>query len=195
MTVAGPIATAILVIEKLETINVPSVLGGSLASSVVGEPRTTVDVDIAIDAGAERFEAFAAEFEQDFYVPVEAARDSFDRNDSFNILHLSSGFKVDLFVLGDGILDRLQIGRRVRLDLGPDTGSLWVTSSPDVVLRKLSWYEAGNRTSDRQWRDVLGVLTAQSDHLDLVDLLETARSVGLEDLATAAITEAGLPSP
>ena len=67
---------------------------------------------------------------------------------------------------------------------------LWVTSAEDQVLRKLEWYRSGSGVSDRQWRDVVGILSVQSGRLDVVDLTRTAEAVGLGTLLSRALGDA-----
>ena len=69
---------------------------------------------------------------------------------------------------------------------------VWVTAPEDQILRKIDWYRFGGMKSDRQWRDVVGILTVQGDGLDLDDLRETARTLGLDELLNAALDEAEL---
>ena len=64
-----------------------------------------------------------------------------------------------------------------------------VKSAEDVILRKLQWYEEGGRVSERQWKDVLGVLKTQGNRLDAAYLEEWARRLGLFDLLTKARSE------
>jgi len=68
-----------------------------------------------------------------------------------------------------------------------------VTSAEDQVLRKLDWYRRGGSVSDRQWRDVLGIILVQGDALDLGYLQETARQAGLDDLLDRGLRDAGPP--
>ena len=108
----------------------------------------------------------------------------------------SQPLKVDVFVLGGGLLDRRQIDRRVRVAVPGSTDGIWVTSPEDQVLRKLDWYRKGGEVSDRQWRDVLGILSTVGHGFDREDLTETATHVGLADLLDAAwprwLTAAGV---
>lgn len=83
-----------------------------------------------------------------------------------------------MFVQGDEILDRLQMERRVELPLPDGSGkSLWFTSPEIVVLRKLDWYRMGGMVSDRQWGDLVGVLSAQKDPIDFGDMVTIAEAL------------------
>jgi hypothetical protein len=188
----GPIDLLIELAALLERLEIPYALGGSLASSLLGEPRTTVDIDLAVQLRAEAIAALVRELGSSFYVDEEAALDAVRRNASFNAVHLESVQKVDFFVLGDTLLDRRQVERRCRIVVSEDPRrELWVTSAEDQVLRKLDWYRAGDGISDRQWRDVVGILAVQADRLDWADLRTTAAELQLGDLLTRAIRDAG----
>jgi hypothetical protein len=108
---------------------------------------------------------------------------------SFNVVDSGRGVKADIFVLGDGVLDRKQISRRVRATIPGIAGACWITAPEDVVLRKLSWWrDTGG--SDRQWRDLVEVLRSVGRRMDLVYLRATAEEVGLEDELASAVGEA-----
>ena len=182
----NPIELAVFVGERLDALGVDWVVGGSLASSLSGEPRSTLDVDIAISIHGLHAGRLHAAFESQFYVDLGAVRHAFETKDSFNLIEPNSGYKVDIFVLGDGALDRLQIARRQWVDeLG-----LWVTSAEDILVRKLWWYDRSGRVSERQWADVLGILRTQGPTLDRTGVIDTARMVDLEALAERAFEEA-----
>ncbi len=102
----GPLDITLRVVAILDDLGIPYVLGGSLASSLLGEPRATADVDMAIRISASQLAPLLTALESDFYVSEDAARDAIERNASFNLIHLESVLKVDLFVLGDNLLDR-----------------------------------------------------------------------------------------
>ena len=184
----GPIALALDVARTLDALGIPYVLGGSLASSIMGEPRSTVDIDMAVRLDSVSLEPLLEATRTEFYVPEDAARSATEAASSFNMVHRAGALKVDLFVLGDGVLDRRQLARRVRMVVSVDPASeLWVTSAEDQVLRKLEWYRSGGGVSDRQWRDVVGILSVQSGRLDVVDLTRTAEAVGLGTLFSRAL--------
>lgn len=176
----------------LDELGIAYVLGGSLASSLVGEPRATADIDLAIRIDLDQASALVRALSDDFYISEEAVKDAVRRGTSFNAVHLESVTKVDLFVLGDDVLDRRQLERRVRVLVTEDPPQqLWIGSAEDQILRKLAWYRAGGQVSDRQWRDVIGILAVQSGRLDLEELRTAAEELGLSDLVERAITEAG----
>lgn len=189
----GPLALAAWVASVLDELRVPHVLGGSMASSLVGEPRTTVDVDIAAKVDRGVGGALVEKLSEQLYVPVDSALLAIADRTSFNALDLTTGLKVDIFVLGDGVLDRRQIERRrlMTVLIGSDDLEIWVTSPEDQVLRKLDWHRQSGGMSDRQWRDVVNVLRVQGDALDLGYLRSTAVEVGLEDSLAAALAESG----
>jgi hypothetical protein len=190
--VDGPLELTLRVVRTLDELGIAYVLGGSLASSLVGEPRATADVDLAIRIDPDQVSALVRALSRDFYISEEAVKDAVRRGTSFNAVHLESVTKVDLFVLGDDVLDRRQLERRVRILVTEDPPQqLWIGSAEDQILRKLAWYRAGGQVSDRQWRDVIGILAVQSGRLDLEELRTAAEELGLSDLVERAIVEAG----
>jgi hypothetical protein len=189
----GPLDLVLRVAGFLDGLGIDYALGGSMASSFFGEPRATMDVDIAIRVDPTLGEALLEQAGTEFYVPRESARRAFDERDSFNLIPYDGNLKVDLFVLGDGLLDRRQIERRQRVALPERGAELWVTSPEDQLLRKLTWHALGD--SEKQWRDVIGILRVSAQHLDLVDLRETAAELGLSERLEEALAQARLDEP
>ncbi|WP_419943670.1 hypothetical protein [Candidatus Poriferisodalis sp.] len=185
-----PIGLALRVAAILDEHDVSYALGGSLASSMFGEPRGTIDIDMAIRLEQRQFADLMNTLEVEFYVPAEAARQAVEQSTSFNLID-DDGLKVDLFVLGESPLDQHQLEHRQRILVREEPPQyLWVSAPASQVLRKLEWYQAGGSVSERQWRDVIGILRAQRSVLDLADLAHTAQAIGLGELLDTALRTA-----
>jgi len=182
-----PKSLLIAIARLLDGLGIPCVVGGSLASTAYGRPRTTLDADIVIELGAHQIEPLATRLEAEFYVSREAMREAVRTHGSFNAIHLLSVVKVDFFVLGTSPFDRSEFERRVPQTLLPDEGGRVMLKTPeDILLRKLHWYRTGGEVSEQQWRDVLGVLQVQSGRLDEVYLDHWAEQLGVTDLLARA---------
>ena len=180
------------VVEVLEQLGVRYHVGGSLASSAYGVPRATADVDLVAELQPEHVAPFVQRIESRYYVNPDAALDAVRRHGSFNLVHLNSMVKVDVFVPEERPFDREEL-RRARPDrLDPDVGArtFFVKSPEDLVLRKLEWFRAGHGTSSQQWSDVVGVLRVQMGQLDTTYLARWARDLDLSDLLERALAEA-----
>jgi hypothetical protein len=190
---SDPVLVLLRVTELLERIGTPYFLGGSLASSLLGEPRSTLDIDLVVVLRSDEAPALVRELAPEFYVDEGAVRDAIRRRGAFNAIHQSTVLKVDFFVLGEDSFDREQLARRVSFPLLDASGrSVFVSSAEDLILRKLDWYRQGGGVSDRQWRDVAGILKVQAKRLDLAYLRRWAESLGLTVLLERALDEAGV---
>ncbi len=180
------------VAEVLERLGVPYLVGGSLASSLHGLPRATQDVDLVADLREEHVGAFAAALEADFYLDAEAIRSALRHRSSFNVIHLETMFKIDVFTTKDDEATRQEMQRRQSYTLSEAPQREIVVASPeDVILQKLHWFRLGGEVSDRQWQDVLGVMKVQGDALDEDYLARMAAQMDLADLLRRARREAG----
>lgn len=186
----GPLEVVGEIGEILDGLTIPWVLGGSLASSLAGEPRSTLDVDIAARLESRHVAGLILALDDKYYADRSMIEASISRHSSFNLIHLESFVKIDIFVLGDGVLDTLQIKRRQRIRLGDKRGSVWVGSPEDQILRKLHWFKLGGEVSDRQWSDVVGLLRVQGERIDRRGLAATADLTDLADLVAKALVEA-----
>lgn len=182
----------ILVVAKLarvfDSLGIPYVVGGSLASSVYGIPRATQDVDLVADIGLADVAAMVAALGREFYLDAEAMRHAVRRRSSFNIVHLETMFKADVFVFRGDAWSREEMTRaRVeRLDTPDGEVTVRFASPEDTLLHKLVRYKLGNQVSDRQWSDVLGMLRVQGDALDGEYLDRWAPSLEVSQLLARA---------
>ena len=179
------------VAATLDRLGIPYLVGGSVASTLFGEPRGTRDVDLVIELVEPGIPALAAALEPDFYVSrsamVEAVRD----RRSFNAVDPNTAMKVDFFVRGDSDFDREEFSRRRLEHIVPgEPARVWVKTPEDSVLRKLLWYRDGQGASDQQWRDVVGLLSMRAGRLDEPYLNMWAARLGLAEQLARARTEA-----
>ena len=187
----GPLAVVLGVIDVLEDLGARYHLGGSFASAVHGVPRQTMDADIVVELDDERAARLVESLKSDFYVDAGVAADAVSRRGSFNAIHLASGFKVDFFVMGNSEFDRNELERsQLHQIVEKPARSVYVKTAEDTVLRKLQRFTDGGGVSDRQWRDVLGVILTGGDGLDRGYLREWAGRLGLGRALERALREA-----
>ena len=188
---AEPVAVTLTVTQTLETLGVPYAIGGSLSSALHGVMRATMDVDLVADLQPEHAELLVRALGDAFYADMEMIRHAIRRHGSFNLIHLETMFKVDIFVAKPRAFDRSQLARRQLHGLGEEPEhQAYFTSAEDTVLVKLEWYRRGGEVSDRQWRDVLGVLKVQGDRLDRDYMQRMAVELKVSDLLKRALEEA-----
>ena len=188
-----PIVVALSFTALLERLGIRYVVGGSLASSLHGEPRSTNDIDVVADLRPAHVRPLAEALTDDYYVSIDAMSDAVTSGGTFNLIHLATGVKVDVFVAGQDPfeLERLQHGERVRL-WGQDTPPIIADTAEHTVLRKLEGYRRGGEVSERQWSDVLAILRLHGERLDQSRLAKWAKWLGVSDLLNRAIDEARL---
>lgn len=181
------------VADALEALGIDYRVGGSVASSAMGVGRSTLDIDLVADLRAEHVEPLVERLAPDYYVDADAIRDAIRRRSSFNVIHLASMMKVDVFVLKARAFDREAFARVKARQVGDAPPRRFpMTSAEDIILHKLEWYRLGNEIAQRQWEDVLGVVRLQSTALDRGYLDQWARELGVADLLARALAEAGL---
>lgn len=186
------LAALLPVVEALEVLGVNYQIGGSVASSAHGVPRSTLDVDVVADVGPDHVEPLVRRLSDTYYIDGEMIHEAIRHRSSFNVIHLGTMLKVDLFVVKDRPFDREAFGRATLDTLSEEPGArrLRLTTPEDIVLHKLVWYQLGEEVADRQWRDAVGVLRVQGAAIDLAYLRRWAATIGVEDLLERALAEA-----
>ena len=185
------VAVTLQVAESLEQLGVRYLIGGSIASTTHGIMRSTLDVDLLADLRPEHIPPLVEALSGTFYLDVQAIQEALARRSSFNLIHLETMFKVDIFLTHGRAFDQSQMERRRLQILTPDPErAAYLASAEDIILAKLDWYRQGGEVSERQWRDVLGVLTVQAGRLDLAYLRRWAAELAVSDLLERALEEA-----
>ncbi len=162
----------VLVVAKLarvfDALGIRYVVGGSLASSIYGIPRATQDVDLVADIRLSHVDAITSTLAGEFYVDADMIRDAIKRRASFNVIHLATMFKADVFIFQGDSWSREEMARArtEQLDLAEGKAIIRFASPEDTLLHKMIWYKLGNQISDRQWSDILGVFKVQGEALD-----------------------------
>ncbi|WP_413431646.1 hypothetical protein [Crateriforma spongiae] len=139
------------VLQALRSLNVPFYVGGSVASSYHGDVRSTMDVDLVCELTDDQVGGLPNEVSEDYYASKPAIRDAIRRKSSFNLIHYSTSFKVDVFVSPERPFDR-QVIERAELGTVGRGGSLKVpfATAEDIIVIKLQRYRLGNETSEQQ---------------------------------------------
>jgi hypothetical protein len=167
-------------------------VGGSMASSVRGLPRTSIDVDVVAELLPQHVRPLAGALAGEFYVSELRVREAVEERRSFSAIHLATMMKVDVFASQQRPFDRALFDRVTSefLDAVGTSIPHPVPRSEDVVLLKLDWYRTGGEIVERQWEDVLGVLKVAAGDLDGQYLSHWANDLGLADLLERALAEA-----
>jgi hypothetical protein len=186
-----PVEVALDTGARLDALGVVWVIGGSLASSVHGEARSTQDVDMVVALRDRHVTPFAKAIGGDYYVDVEAMRAAVRSGESFNAVHFASAIKVDFFVAGDDPFEAERLRQREAVET--PGGVLYVDTAEHTLLRKLEWYRRGGEVSERQWRDVQAIARIQGERLDLEHLRLWATRLGVTDLLERVVPEAAQP--
>jgi hypothetical protein len=188
---ADAMAIAVSFTQLLERLDIAYLVGGSVASSVHGEPRSTNDIDIVADIRSGHLDALMEAVSPDYYVSRTAARQAIRSETSFNLIHITAAIKVDLFVAGGDAFNEERLARRQRIEVSDDPpASIYIDTAESSVLRKLEWFRRGGEVSDRQWRDVVAILRLQGASLDRTYLATWADRLGVSDLLERAEGEA-----
>ncbi len=183
-----------LFIKSLEDMNIPYFIGGSIASSVYGIARATMDIDLVSELKFEDVKQLVQKLKGSYFIDEEMIIDAIKNKSSFNLVHLGTMMKIDVFISQDKIFDKKSFERRKRDTISDEPGSIqvYLCSAEDTILSKLDWYKMGGSVSDRQWKDIIGIIKVQGRLLDSEYLLKWSEELGVTELLKKAFVEGGL---
>jgi hypothetical protein len=178
------------VADAFDALGIRYFLGGSVAISAHGVARASLDVDVVAELEPGLVDRFARRLEGGYYMPLDQMRAAAVERRSFNLIHLPTMFKIDVFVSKGRPFDRSAADRAKRFTIGegPDC-QFPVASLEDTVLAKLEWFRLGGETSERQWWDIIGVLRV-GVVADRAYLGRWATVLGVADLLERAFADA-----
>jgi hypothetical protein len=188
----------LLAINPLITIfnkqSIAYYISGSVASSIYGIARSTMDIDIIADLKVNHVSSMIKSLEKEYYIDEDMIKDAITRQSSFNLIHLKTMIKIDVFIhkfeeYSEQVLLRK---RKDKIDINKESPQLFFSSPEDIIINKLLWYESGSRVSERQWLDVLGVIKIQSKNLDFEYLLKWADKLHILELLKTALLDSGI---
>jgi hypothetical protein len=175
--------------RALDELKVPYLIGGSVASGLHGVGRTTFDIDLVARIALRQVDSLAAMLGKDWYVDSEGARIALPAGRSFNIIHMKSGDKFDIFpAAGEFEIGQLERAVRAPVEMYGESVECPVATAEDILLAKLQWYQAGGEVSERQWSDIQGVLACNPE-LNFDYLNSWAARLGVSLLLARALEE------
>lgn len=167
------------IVAALDSAGIPHMLAGSFASGIHGTPRSTQDIDLVIDPTFESLDRFLAAMKgDDVYLDPDVARGEFERRSQFNVIDTVTFWKADLIFRKARPFSRSELDRRVPAKvLGVE---VFVATAEDTILAKLEWAKLGE--SERQLRDVKGIVDVKAESLDRAHIERWLDDLGVREL-------------
>jgi hypothetical protein len=151
------------VVAALDHFHIPYMLVGSYSSNFYGVARATQDADLVAQLEGSRVSEIASRLGAEFQLDPQLSFEAITSTTRYNIIHLPSSFRIELFLLSDDPHDRRRFARRVQATIAGH--SVFVPTVEDVIITKLRWSKGGNRTKDVE--DVENILLVQAGRLDV----------------------------
>jgi predicted nucleotidyltransferase len=180
-------------VDVLERLAVPYLIVGSFASIAYGESRFTQDIDVVVALEEKQVPEFMAAFPApEFYLSEAAIRDAIRASFQFNVIHPSSGNKIDFILPRTGPWAALRMARGRHVRLLPDR-DVRVAAPEDVIIGKLWYYAEGG--GDRHLRDIAGILRVTGQGVDRAEVERWARQLGYLEIWQEIIRKVDAPDP
>ncbi|MEG4997190.1 hypothetical protein QUB13_05670 [Microcoleus sp. B4-D4] len=200
LVIQNPIWLARKIADILEPLGISYLVGGSVASSLLGENRATKNLDLIINILPQQAPQLICAMPDEFYISESAVFEaifrskSLPRKSSFNVIYLPAIEKAQLFVMSNDAPFSVSVMNRRQLHVtsaGSERG-IYIYSAEDIILQKLCFYKQNGAVFKRQWKDVLGVVKVQGDRLNFHYLNEWGECLEVVDLLAQALQQSGL---
>ena len=141
---------------------------GSVAGSIYGEPRLTNDLDVVLAMATSSSDAIIQAFNAtDFYVPPrKIIIQEISRGGQTNLIHHSSGVKIDLMFQKKSPHALEEFKRRMRIEILRGLEA-WIAAPEDVIIAKLRFYREGE--SEKHLTDIRGILATTKVDRDYLE--------------------------
>jgi hypothetical protein len=150
-------------LEQLDDLRIPYYVTGSVAVSIYGKPRFTHDIDIVISIYPTHISSLVEKCKSQFYISSDGLRDALQHHSVANLLHHSTGLKIDLWIPDlQQEYARAQFDRRHKeIAFGRE---IYFISPEDLLVQKLLWFKESE--SPRDWEDAVGIWELLRESLD-----------------------------
>lgn len=173
----------------LDRNNIAYMLTGSFASAYYGTPRSTQDIDIVVEANPAQLRGLVQSLSPDrYYFDLDAALQAHQAQSMFNVIDLSSGWKIDFIMRKSRPFSQEEFSRRAPVNL--QSVSLFVASAEDIVVAKLEWSKLSH--SQRQVDDVASILRVRWETLDQSYIEKWTNELALENEWSKARAAVGM---
>lgn len=172
-------------VAAIERLGLGYMVTGSVATIFFGEPRFTNDIDIVVVLGLEQIPEFCRAFPApDFYLSEDAVREAVQQHAQFNIIHPSSGLKIDVIIPQDTSFNRSRFARAKRIKPAEDYEASFA-SVEDVIIKKMEYFRQAG--SEKHLRDISGVLKISGSEVNRDYIADWAVKMGLESIWKAIL--------
>ncbi len=167
---------------KLDELKLNYFITGSIASIIYGEPRLTHDIDIVLEIYEHHVEHLIKKFpDKEFYIPPsEVIKNELLRTERghFNLIHNSTGFKADIYLIGKNDFQKWALENKNKIDYLKS--SLFIAPPEYVIIKKLEYYKEGQ--ADKHLNDIRSILVNSEDIIDFKTVEKFAIKFGVLDL-------------
>jgi hypothetical protein len=176
-------------VKAFEALGIPYFITGSVASIIYGEPRFTNDIDVVADIKEDQIRSVLRYFPEDeFYVSAATMRDAIRNKGQFNIIHPSSGLKIDVIIRKENAFDQSRFQRIKKVS--PIEHEVVNFSSPeDVIIMKMKYYQEGQ--SEKHLRDITSMLKISGDSINTSYIEQWAERLNVFGIWRAVIEKVG----
>jgi hypothetical protein len=169
----------LIFLECLNKSGIEYMSTGSVASIIYGEPRMTHDIDLVLGLHTGNIKQLADIFDtEEFYCPpmeVIKAETTRKTGGHFNIIHHKTGFKADIYPIGEDKLHIWAMAKRRKVKI--EKCDIWLAPPEYVIVRKLEYFKQGG--SSKHLSDIKKMLDISSDNINISELKQKIVEYGL----------------